>query len=206
MNKDDYQNKIEEHRKPIEVNGEEQSNTRKSRRSNTGVPKKSKQKRNYLLPVLFFFFILIPVSFLIYVFAFYEPSASETTVLDNSQVQYEQNEKEDVEEVETDTETGTQTETVTSKVDSVVSPSIDAELKEKETSSESVEPVEKPSEDTSSEQQQETKNATHVVQPGENLYRIALKYYNSADAVEKIKTANGLATNSISTGQTLVLP
>ena len=207
MNKDDYQNKIEEHRKPIEINGEEMPNTRKSRRSNTVEPKKAKQKRNYLLPILFIFFILIPVSFLIYVFAFYEPNADETTVLDSSQVQYEQNEKEDeVEtETETETETKTETETVTSKVDSAVSPPVDVEPKVTETTVEPTTTEDKPSENISSEQKQETAG-THVVQPGENLYRIALKYYNSSEAVERIKSANGMSSNSISTGQTLVLP
>jgi len=56
------------------------------------------------------------------------------------------------------------------------------------------------------ETEQPTSSKTHVVQPGETLYRIAMNYYNSPDAVEKIKSANGLSSNSISTGQTIILP
>ncbi|MFD1707110.1 LysM peptidoglycan-binding domain-containing protein [Siminovitchia sediminis] len=46
----------------------------------------------------------------------------------------------------------------------------------------------------------------HTVQPGENLFRIALKYYQTQDGVEKIRQANGLAGNEISVGQTLKIP
>lgn len=46
----------------------------------------------------------------------------------------------------------------------------------------------------------------HTVQPGENLFRIALKYYNSQEGVEKIRQANGLAGNEISVGQKLIIP
>lgn len=47
---------------------------------------------------------------------------------------------------------------------------------------------------------------THTVAPGETLYRISVNYYQSGDGVEKIKNANGLSSNSISVGQTLVIP
>ncbi|WP_432355095.1 LysM peptidoglycan-binding domain-containing protein [Sporosarcina sp. A2] len=47
---------------------------------------------------------------------------------------------------------------------------------------------------------------THKVAPNETLYRISVNYYGSGSGVEKIKAANGLSTNSISVGQTLVIP
>ncbi|MDN7244074.1 LysM peptidoglycan-binding domain-containing protein [Planococcus shenhongbingii] len=50
---------------------------------------------------------------------------------------------------------------------------------------------------------------THVVQSGETLYRIAVNAYGAAGAnagVEKIKQANGLTSNEISVGSTLILP
>ncbi len=46
----------------------------------------------------------------------------------------------------------------------------------------------------------------HVVQSNENLFRIALKYYSSADGVEIIKQYNGLKSNDIRTGQVLRIP
>ncbi|REB09879.1 LysM peptidoglycan-binding domain-containing protein [Sporosarcina sp. BI001-red] len=47
---------------------------------------------------------------------------------------------------------------------------------------------------------------SHTVQPNETLYRISVNYYGSGSGVEKIKAANGLSSNSISVGQTLVIP
>ncbi|WP_236610205.1 LysM peptidoglycan-binding domain-containing protein [Planococcus halocryophilus] len=47
------------------------------------------------------------------------------------------------------------------------------------------------------------------MKPGETLYRIAVNNYGAAGAaaaVEKIKQANGLGSNSISPGQSLTLP
>jgi LysM repeat protein len=208
MNNDDYQNKIEEYRKPIKINGEEpKPNTRTSRRSTAAAPKKTKQKRNLLLPILFFFFILIPVSFLIYVFAFYQPNANETTVYDNSEVQYEQNDE--------DTTTETDGENTAPDSEKPVESTEPEEQPVEETPvEEPVEeaPVEEPVEEQPVEQpieepvEEPSSGKTHVVQPGETLYRIAMNYYNSPDAVEDIKSANGLSSNSISTGQTLILP
>ncbi|MFC6038497.1 LysM peptidoglycan-binding domain-containing protein [Paenisporosarcina macmurdoensis] len=214
MNNDDYQNKIEEYRKPIKINDEEpKPNTRTSRRSTAAAPKKTKQKRNLLLPILFFFFILIPVSFLIYVFAFYQPNANETTVYDNSEVQYEQNDEDtttetDGENTAPDSEENTDTETPVESTEPEEQPveekpveepveeaPVEAPVEEKPVEQPIEEPVEEPS-----------SGKTHIVQPGETLYRIAMNYYNSPDAVEKIKSANGLSSNSISTGQTLILP
>ncbi len=47
---------------------------------------------------------------------------------------------------------------------------------------------------------------THTVKSNETLYRIAMNYYNDPSAVEKIKQANGMASESIQVGQTLILP
>lgn len=46
----------------------------------------------------------------------------------------------------------------------------------------------------------------HKVQPNENLYRIAKKYYNDPSGVEKIKKANGIRGNEIKVGETLKIP
>lgn len=50
---------------------------------------------------------------------------------------------------------------------------------------------------------------THTVQAGETLYRIAVNTYGASGAsagVEKIKQANGLSSNEITVGATLMLP
>lgn len=213
MNNDDYQNKIEEYRKPIKINGEEpKPNTRTSRRSTAAAPKKTKKKRNLLLPILFFFFILIPVSFLIYVFAFYQPNANETTVYDNSEVQYEQNNEDkttetDGENTAPDPEENTDTEIPVESTEPEEQPVEEETPVEEEPVQEA--PVEEQPEEQPIEEPVEAEPSsgkTHVVAPGETLYRIAMNYYNSPDAVDKIKSANGLSSNSISTGQTLILP
>ena len=54
--------------------------------------------------------------------------------------------------------------------------------------------------------------AIHTVKPGENLYRIALYYYDSSSVeetrkyAEKIKKANGLSRDELSIGQKLTVP
>ncbi|WHY82857.1 LysM peptidoglycan-binding domain-containing protein [Siminovitchia fortis] len=65
-------------------------------------------------------------------------------------------------------------------------------------------PVEK--QDEQNEDNPGEKVTYHTVQQGENLFRIAMKYYNSQEGVEKIRQANGLAGNEISVGQTLKIP
>lgn len=197
MNKDDYQNKIEEHRKPIHMNENVKVNTRTSRRSNNELSKKTKQKSNVLLPILFFFFILIPVTFLVYVFAFYQPNSNETTILANTEVRYEQNQKETkLDDTFEDSEIIVKsTEVEDTSEDQVVQEASEEEVLAEETTVEAP-PIEEPS----------STNKTHVVQSGETLYRIAMNYYNSPEAVEQIKSANGLTSNAISTGQILMLP
>src|SRR5689334_8927470 len=44
---------------------------------------------------------------------------------------------------------------------------------------------------------------THIVQPGETLFRIALNY---GITVEALQAANGLTSNIIYSGQTLIIP
>lgn len=46
----------------------------------------------------------------------------------------------------------------------------------------------------------------HVVKSNENLFRIALKYYSSAEGVELIMQYNGMKSNDIRVGQVLKIP
>jgi LysM repeat protein len=48
-----------------------------------------------------------------------------------------------------------------------------------------------------------TRTIYHKVQADENLFRIAMKYYNSQSGIEKIKQENGIQGNEIQAGQTL---
>ena len=57
-------------------------------------------------------------------------------------------------------------------------------------------------------QQNKQGQQSHTVNGQENLYRIAIQYYGSGtqENVDKIKRANGLNSNNIHNGQTLVIP
>lgn len=62
--------------------------------------------------------------------------------------------------------------------------------------------VKKTEEDTQQTNSKE-KIVYHTVAKGENLYRIALKYYPSGNGMEKIKAANNMTSDQVQLGQTL---
>jgi LysM repeat protein len=61
------------------------------------------------------------------------------------------------------------------------------------------------SSETSTESETST-IVTHTVQPKENLYRLAMRYYHSPKGMDIIKKANHLQSNQISVGQVLEIP
>ncbi|WP_394187506.1 LysM peptidoglycan-binding domain-containing protein [Paenisporosarcina quisquiliarum] len=203
MNNDDYKHKIDEHRKPISLDNESRTNTRVTRRSTKQNVEQVKPRRNLLLPILFTIFILIPVGFLIYIQVFYQPNTNQTAITDAGEFEFEENEVDSVdtnvkeEPEETNTEDSSNEDENTEPVEPVVT---EDESEGEVTEEEQEEVVEEQPTET------ETSGKTHIVQPNETLYRIAMNYYNSPDAVEKIKDANGLTSDSISEGQKLILP
>ena len=91
------------------------------------------------------------------------------------------------------------------------------ESEEKE--SEEVEQTSEDSSDSSQEIQSvsidslvsDTKTGTkdiiyHKVQPGETIFRISMKYYQSKAGIDTIKSANNLTNNDIRVGQVLTIP
>jgi LysM repeat protein len=52
----------------------------------------------------------------------------------------------------------------------------------------------------------QSKIILHTVQPGENLFRISMKYYNSKAGEEIIKKANKLLNENVYAGQVLKIP
>lgn len=70
-------------------------------------------------------------------------------------------------------------------------------------------PAAAPKTEPKTEPKAQPAQATHVVQPGENLGRICAQVYGTSDKrlVEAVAKANGLTSpNAIRVGQTLVLP
>ena len=74
---------------------------------------------------------------------------------------------------------------------------------EKQRSEKKVENEPKQKEEESSQTKPNEKIVYHTVAKGENLYRIALKYYPNGDGMGKIKAANNMTTDQVQLGQTL---
>lgn len=196
MANNDYQKKLEEHRKPIE---EPVVMSRQSRHKKKVKKPVTKAPRNWFLPTLFTIGIILPIFLLAYAYFFYEPMANESP--ENQQVVQLDIQPvtppEDEEEEENET---VEEEPVEEVEEEPAEEVVEEEPVEEEP--EVTEPVEEPSEPE--EPQQSTK--THTVQPNETLYRIAMNYYNDPKAVDKIRAANNLSSNEIRVGQVLVLP
>lgn len=77
-----------------------------------------------------------------------------------------------------------------------------------EAESETEETPEETEEETTEEAPENSGGSTHVVSAGDNVYRIAMRYYGSGSAenVSKILEANGVSADSLSVGQELVIP
>lgn len=198
MNQDDYQKKIDEHRQSIGVE-DDQVELRSRRRSHSGKKAKKKSK-NVLIPTLFFIFILIPVCTFLYVQFIYTPQEEEE-VQESGIIQVEtktitNSPKEEAQEEDTEVEQPPATEEPKVEEPKVEQPKTE-EPKVEEPKVEQPK-VEQP--------KQETPSKTHIVKENETLYRIAINYYNDPNAVEKIKSANGLSSNAIAAGQKLILP
>ncbi|MGO1059966.1 LysM peptidoglycan-binding domain-containing protein [Planococcus sp. FY231025] len=253
MGNQDYREAIEKGRQEITVN----SNSAPSRRAYRKTTKeKPKKNRSILLPTLFFLFILIPVTILIYVAAFYEPDDTLTASSVNNEVSLESQAPEtpevpvasdeeasdeqapDADEEAAKQQAAEKTEAEKAEAEKAAAEKAAAEKAavekaaaekaqaqklqaEKEAAAKAQAQREREQAEAKRKQEQaaaekkkeqeekQTPSKTHTVQAGETLYRIAVNNYGAAGAsagVEKIKQANGLSSNEISVGSTLVLP
>lgn len=201
-------------------------NTNMSRRAQrqSGKPKKEKS-RNLLLPTLFFIFILIPVAILIFVAFVYEPDDTDFAATNDNEVSFETTPSEETPVlVPEETEEEVTEEAEPEEVEKVEEAEEPAEQPAEDTPKEETPAeTEQPVENTTPAPQETPAAATPappanndpvssksvVVKPNETLYRIAVNNYGASGAgaaVEKIKQANGLSSNEIFVGQTLILP
>lgn len=245
MGNDNYHESMEKNRQ--ELSQERMAElTRRARQ----MPKP--KSKGLLLPSLFFIFILIPVTLLIYVAFYYEPDDTLTAKTNENEVSFELNSQppsdstvlaaagdEQEDEKQQETKSAKAKEAAEQKALKEKAREREeqaaADAKEKEQAA-AKEQAEKKAQETAaaeqkareeadakakaeaeqraqeSEEKEETPTAggkTVTVQSSETLYRIAVNNYGAsgaAAAVEKIKQANGLASNAISPGQTLILP
>jgi colicin import membrane protein len=249
MGKQNYRDAIEKDRQEVSVLGNAAASRIAQRKA---VKEKPKKTKSALLTTLFFLFILIPVSILIYVAFFYEPNDTLTANPSSDEVSLESpipdaplvpvvTEEEDSEESaeaeeakaseakeEAEAKEAAEKEAADKLAQQEAEKTAAAkeqaqkEQAQKEAAQAEAEKerqraeAERQKEQAAAEQKkQETPAApvaaskTHTVQSGETLYRIAVNTYGSAGAsagVEKIKAANGLNSNEITVGSTLVLP
>ncbi|MGB6777326.1 MAG: LysM peptidoglycan-binding domain-containing protein [Planococcus citreus] len=252
MGNDNYHESMEKNRQ--ELSQERMAElTRRARQ----MPKP--KSRGLLLPSLFFIFILIPVTLLIYVAFYYEPDDTLTAKTNENEVSFELNsqppsdstvlaaaddeEKDEEEKKNTKAKEAQEQKELKEKAREREEKAAakakekeqaaaeqqaekkaqekalaeqkareEAEAKAKAEAEQRAQAEEKEKEKEQQQEQEETPTAggkTVTVQSSETLYRIAVNNYGAsgaAAAVEKIKQANGLASNDISPGQTLILP
>ncbi|WP_033541492.1 LysM peptidoglycan-binding domain-containing protein [Planococcus sp. CAU13] len=224
MDKKNYRESLEKDRQEIRADNGTNLSRRAQRQSGNQPPEK---RRNLLLPVLFFIFILIPVAILIFVAFIYEPDDTEIGMKNDNEVSVEnisppeENTVIVPEETEEDVsdETGQGDDSQPEESGSnAEQPEVEVEDAAPEEPAESATPApqETPATPETPAAAPETPAGndsgsakTVVVQENETLYRIAVNNYGASGAgaaVEKIKQANGLSSNDIYVGQTLILP
>ena len=207
MAKKDYREKIEEDRQQIEVESEL---SRLSRSKH-----KAKKGKSPLISILLVTFILIPLSVLFYVKFLYEPTPpkAQQVAVDHEKVEMETNEaakkqeeKQEQQEADKEAEQAKlEAEKKAAEEEAKKAAQLEAAKKAEQEAAAKKAAEQKAAEEAAKKQQQASAKS-HTVQPGDNLYRIAMKYYGDPGAVEKIRAANGLTSDSIETGRTLVLP
>lgn len=229
----DYREKIEEHRQSIEAENQTESRLARSRRP----VKKNKKRTSSLMTGLVVVFIFIPLIMLIYVWGFYEPQETQIAKVDdeNTVVQVEKNntvsasndkEKDVVEEnQDKNVEKPAEEQKTTDNSEELKKQQAELEAKKAELQAKAAKEAEqrkaaeqakqqkaleaqKQQREQEKVQQQQTNGQTvHTVGANENLFRIALKYFNGdPNGVQKIKDANNLTSDNISVGQQLIIP
>lgn len=194
MSKKDYREKIEEHRQSIDM--EEQPNSRMSRtRRHNGKQKTSKFS---FLKFLTFIMIGIPLMILVYVSFFYSPKEKEVVeVVDGSVVELQTN----------NTASASENDNEVQDIEKAQDhEQVKADMVAKYEAQQSTVNDKQIAEETDIEKPQVGEDTVHTVQANENLFRIAMRYYNDPSGVQKIKAANHLASDSISVGQSLIIP
>lgn len=175
--------------------------------------KKTKIKVKYpLIRLLGMFFILLPIAiFSIYTYNESQKTSSSIPVQENKGAEaiYYTDEEEGIEETtiteekETDGEDVKKEEEDPDKMDDLTDPeqSIKTETPQETISTSEATTTVKP--------KVQSVNPTvvyHKVQPGETVFRLAMKYYKSKSGIDIIKKANSLSSNEITVGQTLTIP
>lgn len=176
--------------------------------------KKTKIKVKYpLIRLLGMFFILLPiVIFSIYTYNESQKSSVSSTVEESKgaeAVYYTDAEEDIVEEVEeenTVTEEAVTDEDVGAEAGTVEGSANAEQATSSETAQETTTTPESTTNSNTKAEPVDQSVVYHKVQPGETIFRLAMKYYKSQSGIDIIKKANSLSSNEITVGQTLTIP
>lgn len=175
--------------------------------------KKTKIKVKYpLIRLLGMFFILLPiVIFSIYTYNDSQKSSVSTTVEESKgaeAVYYTDTDEEIAEEEEekTVTEEAVTEENVEAEAGTVEESANAEQANSSETAQETTTTPESTTNSNTKAEPVDQSVVYHKVQPGETVYRLAMKYYKSQSGIDIIKKANSLSSNEITVGQTLTIP
>ena len=220
MTKEDYREKVEEHRQEIDLHSEpDMKMSRTSRHSK----KNEKKQKNPIMKILVVVFIFIPLSILFYVLFLFEPSTTtdgKVATADNDQlVQIEKQDRSEAKAADKeDEEKETEENNVDEEKEKEKAAADEAEKAEEQKAKEAEEQQkiaaqkakeleEKKKAEEEAQEKASAEQKTHTVTSSDNLYRIALKYYGNGSPanIEKIKKANNLTSDSIAAGQVLII-
>ncbi|WP_153720291.1 LysM peptidoglycan-binding domain-containing protein [Sporosarcina cascadiensis] len=218
MKKNQYEEDFEQQRKEIIV---EESKEIPSRTEVHQSKKKEKKNRTKLINIILAVFTLIPIVILIYVLSdLYSPSVPNQVPVEKAKVSISSNTavKEDEPKAD-DTKKPAVVVNPEKPVEQQKKPAekpADPPKKEPVQKQPAQKPVQKPEpkpepkpkpKPVEKPVQKPVQSAkSHVVKSNETLYRISVNYYGDGSHVQKIQQANGLSSNEIHVGQTLVLP
>lgn len=212
MKKADYRTEFEEDRKEISLSDGDESGRLPSRSDLHRKGRKPKKKSGpKLINVILGVFTLIPVLIFVYVVSdFYNPGDNPSAKGSDAGLQYEEKIAGATDPIVTDEELENEDKEPTSESSGTTTePKSNATDPDDE---QKTEPKTEVKADPKTETKPETKPVqngpmkTHVVGDNETLFRISMKYFNSGAGVAKIKEANGLTSDNIMAGQTLVIP
>ncbi len=176
--------------------------------------KKTKIKVKYpLIRLLGMFFILLPiVIFSIYSYNESQKSSVSSTVEESkgAEAVYYTDADDDIADEEVEEENTVTEEAVTDENEGAEADTNEGSANsEQANSSETIQTTTAPESTTNSTTRAEPVDQTvvyHKVQPGETIFRLAMKYYKSQSGIDIIKKANSLSSNEITVGQTLTIP
>ena len=192
----------------VELHG---SKYKKSKGSTKGKKKESGKRFRISIPsLLLILLLLLPISILYYFLAKDEkPGTIQATQTSGEEISFEEStEKSEPEPIQKEDTANAEVKEEPKQQEAPADVTPDAEDTNKE-ETHTPKPAQEAPERQPEENSAEAENGKwvyHTVQPGETLYRIAMKYYKSQSGIEKIREANGIQGNEISSGQTLKVP